>query len=132
MPNTHKIIRVGAILALSAAGSPALPQSQGVTAQSTRVDGAAQQTVATQLAEQGFEVVETGRTLLGRVRIVAERDGQVREVVVSRSTGEVMRDAMIGEASETSGPANRNGILSDEGGGGGNSGGGGGPASSDG
>jgi uncharacterized membrane protein YgcG len=72
---------------------------------------------------------------LGRVRIVAERDGQIREVVVSRSTGEVMRDAMLGEASENSGEATRFGITSGEGdsGGGGNSGGGGGnPGSADG
>jgi uncharacterized membrane protein YgcG len=136
MPITHKILRCGAIFVLSAVGGPALAQSQGVTGDSTRVDGQ-QPSVAAQLAEQGYEVVETGRTLLGRVRIVAERDGQIREVVVSRSTGEVMRDAMLGEASEASGETTRFGITSgegDSGGGGGNSGGGGGgnPGSADG
>ena len=134
MPITNNILRCGAIFVLSAVGGPALAQSQGVTGDTTRVDGVQQPSVAAQLAEQGYEVVETGRTLLGRVRIVAERDGQVREVVVSRSTGEVMRDALLGEAPENSGEPTRFGITSGEGdSGGGNSGGGGGsPGSADG
>jgi hypothetical protein len=58
----------------------------------------AQQTyldVMANLESAGYTIVETKRTLLGRVKILAENSVHLREVVVSRATGEVKRDEVI-------------------------------------
>lgn len=44
------------------------------------------------LEKEGFRVTSARRTLLGRVRILATRQGQNREVVIDPRTGEVLRD----------------------------------------
>lgn len=45
-----------------------------------------------QLDDMGFEVERVERTLLGRVRIVAEGRGLWREIIINPRTGEVLRD----------------------------------------
>ena len=45
-----------------------------------------------QLKRDGYGDIRIERTFLGRVRIVAERDEVQREIVLNRSTGEVLRD----------------------------------------
>ncbi len=48
--------------------------------------------IVRQLKNQGFRSVVTEQTLLGRVRILAERrDGQ-REIIINPRTGEILRD----------------------------------------
>jgi hypothetical protein len=48
--------------------------------------------IVAQLKRQGFERISTARTLLGRVRIVAERSDGQREIIVNPNTGEILRD----------------------------------------
>lgn len=60
---------------------PASAHAQDLTAQ-----------IVEQLTRQGFEVVVQERTMLGRVRIGAERDGGFREIVFNPNTGEILRD----------------------------------------
>lgn len=45
-----------------------------------------------QLQDQGYSGITVGHTLLGRLRIVAQRDGMQREIVVNPYTGEILRD----------------------------------------
>jgi hypothetical protein len=45
-----------------------------------------------QLQADGYEDIEVGRTWLGRIRIVAEKDEIEREIILNRGTGEVLRD----------------------------------------
>ncbi len=45
-----------------------------------------------QLRGQGYETFDIGRTLLGRVRIVAEGREQRREIIFNPRTGEILRD----------------------------------------
>ena len=45
-----------------------------------------------QLRRQGFSQVEVSRTLLGRIRLVAQSDTRWREIIVNPSTGEILRD----------------------------------------
>ena len=47
---------------------------------------------AIMLESEGFEVIETERTLLGRIRIVAEGPQGQREIVLHAGDGRVMRD----------------------------------------
>lgn len=47
---------------------------------------------AMMLAAEGFEVIETKRTLLGRIRIVAEGPQGQREIVLHAGDGRVLRD----------------------------------------
>lgn len=44
------------------------------------------------LAENGYRIISTNKTWLGRIRIVAEKDGARREIVFIPGTGEVLRD----------------------------------------
>jgi hypothetical protein len=58
----------------------------------------AQQTygdVIMQLQNGGYRIEEVKRTFLGRIRILARNKVHLREVIVSRSTGEVKRDVVI-------------------------------------
>lgn len=48
--------------------------------------------VVRQLRRQGFRQISTGRTLLGRVRIVALGNGGRREIIVNPRSGEILRD----------------------------------------
>lgn len=48
--------------------------------------------VLRQLERQGFEIERINRTWLGRVRILASRRGQSRELVVDPRNGAILRD----------------------------------------
>lgn len=48
--------------------------------------------VVLQLAKQGYQAITVTTTWLGRVRIVATRDGGMREIVLNPRTGEILRD----------------------------------------
>ena len=45
-----------------------------------------------QLQLDGYEEITVSRTWLGRMRIVAEKKDVTREIILNRSTGEVLRD----------------------------------------
>lgn len=51
--------------------------------------------IETVLRRQGFRNIETSRTLLGRVRITADRAGFTREIIVNPRSGEVLRDILF-------------------------------------
>ncbi len=51
--------------------------------------------VIAQLEANGYTLSSVERTLLGRMKITAQNRVHVRELVVSRSTGEVMRDTVV-------------------------------------
>ena len=51
--------------------------------------------VIAQLEASGYTLDKVEKTFLGRMKITARNRAHVRELVVSRSTGEVMRDAII-------------------------------------
>lgn len=109
-------------------GVPA--QDQGATAEALitaqlqiegSVDGSDAANIAARvvaaLADQGYHVVEVSQTFLGRLRIVAESATNQREVIVSRSTGAVLRDRITAtfDAGVTAG-ATANGSASVTGG----------------
>ncbi len=48
--------------------------------------------IVARLKSEGFAVEQVEQTMLGRIRIEAVRDGERREIVVDRSTGEILRD----------------------------------------
>lgn len=45
-----------------------------------------------QLRGQGYDKITVRRTLLGRLRLVAQGAGQRREIIVNPNTGEILRD----------------------------------------
>ena len=49
--------------------------------------GAAQDRIIAQLRDQGFDEITVTHTLLGRVRIVAQEDDTLREIILNPSTG---------------------------------------------
>lgn len=51
-----------------------------------------QDSIVTQLTEQGFTEIWISRTWLGRSRIVARSDELYREIIVNPVTGEILRD----------------------------------------
>ncbi len=55
----------------------------------------AQDAIIEELRADGYTSVTTSRTLLGRVRIVAERPGREREIVFNPRTGVILRDYVI-------------------------------------
>jgi hypothetical protein len=72
----------GWVLALALALGPGAVGAQGAT-----------DSVLQQLRSQGYVDFSVSRTLLGRVRVIAEgSDGTVREIVFNPSTGEILRD----------------------------------------
>ncbi|MEL6644794.1 MAG: hypothetical protein AAFQ79_12740 [Pseudomonadota bacterium] len=44
------------------------------------------------LRSEGYEITDVGRTWLGRIRIEATNGANDREVIISRSTGEIRYD----------------------------------------
>lgn len=48
--------------------------------------------VVASMVNDGFTDISISRTLLGRIRIVAVRDGRMREVVLNPSTQNILRD----------------------------------------
>ena len=63
-----------------------------ISAQAAAVDD-----IVAQLAAQGFADIEVTSTMLGRVRILARRNGRLRELIVNPRTGEVLRDVWISD-----------------------------------
>jgi hypothetical protein len=51
--------------------------------------------VLSNLAAQGYVILEQGYTFLGRLRIVAENERFHREIVVNPGTGEILRDYAV-------------------------------------
>lgn len=47
------------------------------------------------LGQQGYADIEVTRTLLGRVRIVAQKGGLRRELICNPRTGEILRDISL-------------------------------------
>ncbi|MFN3846654.1 MAG: hypothetical protein ACK4RZ_12675 [Paracoccaceae bacterium] len=58
--------------------------------------------VVAQLKKRGYRNISVGRTLLGRTRITAERNGGRREIILNPRTGEILRDLWI-KASDSTG-----------------------------
>ena len=56
------------------------------------------------LRAEGYDQIRTGRTLLKRIRIVAGRAGERREIVIDPRTGEVLRDYSRERNGEVSAP----------------------------
>jgi len=44
------------------------------------------------LQSEGYGVIEQERTWLGRIRISAEKGNEEREIILNRTTGEILRD----------------------------------------
>ncbi len=80
MPQTRRMFVAGGLAALVAAG-PAAGQSDPAT-----------RSVVRQLGQQGFDVTEVRRTLLGRVRVLARRGDLEREIVFDPRNGAILRD----------------------------------------
>lgn len=51
--------------------------------------------IVRELKRKGYRITEVGRTFLGRVRILATKDGGRREIIVNPVTGEILRDLWI-------------------------------------
>lgn len=62
--------------------------------------------VIVQLEANGYTLDSVEKTLLGRMKITAHNRVHVRELVVSRSTGEVMRDTVVRIFADADGEAN--------------------------
>jgi len=56
------------------------------------------------LDKHGYADIGVTRTLLGRVRIVATKDGRQRELVCNPRTGEILRDVWISAGGEMQPP----------------------------
>ena len=90
---SRRALLAGLIAGL-ALGSPAFAQDDRVT-----------RGVVQQLERQGFDIEDAGRTLLGRVRIVANRSGLRRELVIDPRNGAILRDFVSGHSgSDDDGP----------------------------
>lgn len=51
--------------------------------------------VVSMLQSDGYQNIEVERTWLGRIRIEAEKGEFEREIVLNRSTGEILRDYIL-------------------------------------
>lgn len=47
---------------------------------------------------QGYEVIEVRQTWLGRVLITARNNAYLREIVLNRTTGQILRDQLFAQA----------------------------------
>ncbi len=50
-----------------------------------------------ELKLNGYRIEDVGRTFLGRVRILATKNGGRREIIVNPATGEILRDLWIAQ-----------------------------------
>lgn len=95
--NSRPLIALLSALAVSMA-SPSFAQSSGqaqsVSEGSIVVASLEYQNVISNLQSEGYKIIKVSRTLLGRIRIVARNGDHTREVVVSRTTGEIKRDVV--------------------------------------
>lgn len=53
------------------------------------------QPVMSRLQTEGYAVTEVSRTWLGRILITATTEGHLREIVLNRTTGEILRDRLF-------------------------------------
>jgi len=67
--------------------------------------------VIAQLESAGYTLDKVEKTFLGRMKITARNRVHLRELVVSRSTGEIMRDAVIREFAESDGSSDDSGAA---------------------
>lgn len=51
--------------------------------------------VVSMLQSEGYQNIEVERTWLGRIRVEAEKGEFEREIVLNRSTGEILRDYIL-------------------------------------
>ncbi|MFN3663398.1 hypothetical protein [Yoonia sp.] len=61
--------------------------------------------VIVQLESAGFSIDDIGRTFLGRIRITASNQTMIREIVMSRATGEIMSDVARVREADAAGPS---------------------------
>ncbi|WP_156103005.1 hypothetical protein [Thioclava atlantica] len=87
----------GAALLAIAIGAPAAALSDSALPlmRPVQVASAAYLQVIQSLKAQGYAIERVSRTFLGRYQILARNPTQLREVIVSSSTGEIKRDAVI-------------------------------------
>ncbi len=81
------------------------------------------QDVIRTLQSEGYTVTEVGRTFLGRIRVEAVLGDVRREVILSRSTGEIKQDAIFesaGSGGSTGAAASGNASSNSNAGGNGN------------
>lgn len=57
----------------------------------------AAESVMRQLSEYGYSDISSRRTLLGRIRISASKDGREREIVLNRRTGTILIDRLVSD-----------------------------------
>lgn len=81
--------------------SLALAVVLGMVAGAAVAQALTQEEVIAELQSQGFQVVDTGTTLLGRLRITATGPEGTREVILNLRNGKVLRDVIIQQAIET-------------------------------
>ncbi|WP_416321500.1 hypothetical protein [Yoonia sp.] len=85
---------------LSAAPVHAAPPRQSladvVTVDMHVVQSRTLEDVIFQLQTAGYEIEDITRTFLGRLRVVARNDTTRREIIMSRSTGEIFSDTVSG------------------------------------
>ncbi|MFV0385216.1 hypothetical protein [Paracoccus sp. (in: a-proteobacteria)] len=63
--------------------------------------------IISQLDQLGYDRIEMSRTLLGRVRVIGERDDRRREIVANPLTGEILRDLVTRKRSYAAENPNR-------------------------
>ncbi|MES2145971.1 MAG: hypothetical protein V4516_16855 [Pseudomonadota bacterium] len=83
---TRRQMLAGLVAGATLAGGPALAQ-----------DYASE--VERRLVRQGYRIEAVGRTLLGRVRILARNSEGEREIILNPRTGEILRDLWIARGS---------------------------------
>lgn len=81
------------MLCLALIGSPHIVAAQSV-----------QDQIIAQLRDQGFTEMTVNRTFLGRVRVVAIRDGVTRELVFHPQTGAILRDYWVTDSNRSARP----------------------------
>ncbi len=69
------------------------------------------------LEQDGFRIESVGRTLLGRVRILAQNASGEREIILNPRTGEILRDLWITRGKTPSTEPQQGGNGVDQGGG---------------
>lgn len=109
-------VKIRRLLAAAAAGValsalPAVAQTRAAT-QDAVITQPGYADVISALRSDGYRIVSVDRTFLGRIRIVAQNNRHVREVIVSRSTGEIKSNMVIEVlAGAGAGGSSQNGSL---------------------
>ena len=69
--------------------------SSGTQAAKVEYSETSYQRTLQKLKREGFKVISIKKSFLGRIRILALKNNNLREIIISRSTGEIKRDAII-------------------------------------